>query len=386
MKNSTSNDLKEKFGKIKSILEDSILADTMKNTKEDSPWHRENSTWVHTMMVVEEFLARSPKVWTPAWFAGACAALFHDVGKPKCLTWKFKEGRGDYKAFYGHEKESARIFIDMVVRTPQLKEIFDYMGDNTLFITAWMIEHHLPWQIKDPKKRDALMKTCSRYLGGVEVFTTLLLSDTFGRISDDQDEKRLNAQIWVDEFHAEFSGKKDYFAFLNTEAYRIENDRTNRKIAFFMIGTSGSGKTTFRNQIIEAEGGKIGQFSLDDLRHELYGEDYGVAFQKSCQDKHFKAIAKERFVSSIRDNKCNVYIHDNTSRTKRSRAMDIIELQNRGYYVIAVLMVTSLKTALERQYTRSDKCVPDDAVTAQFFSVELPSIGEFDDIIIQYGE
>ena len=66
--------------------------------------------------------------------------------------------------------------------------------------------------------------------------------------------------------------------------------------------------------------------------------------------------------------------------------MDIIELQNRGYYVIAVLMVTSLKTALERQYTRSDKCVPDDAVTAQFFSVELPSIGEFDDIIIQYGE
>jgi len=380
---------KEVFEKVFDIFVATPQYKVMKETVEDSPWHREDNVSVHTMMVVEEFLARSPKVWTPAWFAGACAALFHDVGKPKCLTWKFKEGRGDYKAFYGHEKESARIFIDMVVRTPQLKEIFDYMGDNTLFITAWMIEHHLPWQIKDPKKRDALMKTCSRYLGGVEVFTTLLLSDTFGRISDDQDEKRLNAQIWVDEFHAEFSGKKDYFAFLDREAVKIANDDdcNRKKVAYFLIGTSGSGKTTVRNQIVaEEEGHPVGQFSLDDLQHELYGEDYGVSFQKSCQDKHFKAIAKERFVSSIRENKGNVYIHDNTSRTKRSRAMDIIELQNRGYYVIAVVMVTSLKTALERQYTRSDKCVPDDAVTAQFFSVELPSIGEFDDIIIQYGE
>lgn len=365
-----------------SIFQDTLEYQTMKGTKEDSPWHREDDVATHTIMVVNEFIDRAPDVWTSAWFAGACAALFHDVGKPKCLVWKFKEERGNYKAFYGHEKESARVFIDMVFRVPALREIFDYLGSDILFITAWMIEHHLPWDIKDPKKRDALMKTCCRYLGGVEVFTTLLLSDTFGRISDDQDAKRVKAQAWVDQFHADFSGKVDYFKYLDKEAY---DGDIKKPVAYFMIGTSGSGKTTYRNRIIK-QNGPVGQFSLDDLRHELYGDDYALAFKRSCDDKKFKWVAKERFVDSIRNNNSKVYVHDNTSRTKRSRAMDVIELQNRGYYVVGVVFMTSLDTVLKRQHSRTDKTVPDAAVISQFYSVELPSVGEFDNIIVEYGE
>ena len=374
-----TNVFKNKFHMLESLLKESQLWDNMTNTVENSPWHREDNVAVHTDMVVNEFIARTSEPWSIYDFAGAAACLFHDVGKPPAMVMKFKEERGHYKAFHGHEKVSAREFVNFVMSSADAKAVFTVNGEfqkDIFFIVAWMIEHHLPWDIKDKRKRESLMRTCHKYLGGLaDVFMRVVLSDTYGRTSDDQEIKRAKSNTWVDDFTREFNNIKDYFDYLNN----VES--SGKPKAYVLIGASGSGKSTFRKQL-EAEGALV--FSLDDMRHELYGEDYDNAFIKSVNDPHFKPTCRARFIDMARLNK-NLII-DNTSCTKKSRVQYVDELQRRKYDVVGVVFMTSKSTVVKRQKTRKDKEVPAEAVIRQYDSVELPSFGEFDKIEIVIGE
>lgn len=370
-------DAKIKFEMVEKALKSSDLWPVMVNTVEDSPWHREANVAVHTEMVVAEYMKRATDPWSKYDFAGAVACLFHDVGKPASMVMKFKEERGHYKAFHGHEKVSAREFINFVMSNGIVKSIFSGMGDDILFITAWMIEHHLPWDIKDKKKRESLMRTCHKFLAGKpEVFMRVVLADTYGRTSDDQETKRAKSEAWVAEFTRDFGAIADYFDYLNSDASSV-----GKVDAYVMIGASGSGKSTFRKSVI-GDGGHV--FSLDDMRHELYGKDYDLAFRKSIDDPHFKPQCKMRFIEMARMNKTIVV--DNTSCTKKSRIMYVDELQRRRYDVTGVVFMTSRDTVVKRQKTREDKEVPAEAVIRQYDSVELPSLGEFDNILIVFGE
>ena len=377
-------EFKTLFDKVSTIFKGTDHWQKMIETVEDSPWHREANVAVHTEMVVAEYVARSPKEWTRADFAGAVACLFHDVGKPASMVMKFKEERGHYKAFHGHEKVSARIFMDMVMSTSALREIFDSVGQDMFFIIGWMIEYHLPWDIKDARKRDMLFFTVFQHLKNPEVFLRVVLSDTYGRISDDAETKRAKSTAWAEQFMHEFESKRDYMS------HTFDTDALSKqKTAFVLIGASGSGKSTFKKQMLSQFRGdteKVKTYSLDDLRHEFYGADYDLAFRKSCADNHFKPKARERFMDMIRDKTTEVLIVDNVHCTKKSRIMYIDELKKRGWYVNAVVFSTSLATVINRQKTRKDKEVPFDAVKRQYDSVELPSIGEVDRIFVEFGE
>ena len=354
------------------------LYTTMMTTVEGSPWHRERNVATHTDMVVAQYISFAQDTWTYEDLIGAFACAFHDVGKPVSVQYKHSETRGDYKSFGGHELASARMWENWAV------ENWRTMTGNFQFVVydiyrvGWIIEKHLPWAIKKADKLHNLSLT------GLELFsdagplpyTNMVLADTFGRISDDYIDKRQKAHAWVADFNARTEGV------LASEAFR--HSREFEGDLYVLIGASGSGKTTYINTL--PFNGDV--FSLDMLRLEWYVPEnlasaenpYSYAFEKSCADNHFRARANQHFMDMVRAG--NDIVVDNVNASKKSRRWYITEARKRGYKIIGVILPIALQTVLDRQHSRSDKTVPDEAVRRQYMSVSLPDYGEFDEVIV----
>jgi len=358
---------KEIFDTIQSKLHSSALWMNMISCEEKSPHHREKNVAVHTQMVLEEYYPLIEGEWRLRDFIVSVTLLFHDCGKPSAKIEKFSEERGTYYAFYGHELQSSRLFVDFVLSNKELSLIFANLGTETFFSIAWLIEYHKPWDISDKNVRNGMMRTISRYLGDVEIFIDVLLSDSYGRISDDKISKDKKVELWVQQFRDEYVSKT-HFAYLNSA-------NTTEPKAYFLIGASGSGKSTYRNKL-----GVVSTFSLDDMRIELYGSDYSFSYIQSTKDKHFKAKCKERLLDLARLNKDMVM--DNTNCIRNTRQFHLNELRQRHYHTVGVVFLTALHTNVERQKTRTDKCVPTKDVERQYYQTQLPSLGEFDEIVI----
>lgn len=335
---------------------------SMEATVENSPWHREENVLVHTDMVVNEYVTRANadhtgSVWTHMTYLGAIACAFHDVGKPVARTAKFSEARGNYFSYPGHELASARMFEDYAAaRHPMF-------SSEDIFIICWMLEHHMPWEVKDQTKRENMAKTV-KYFDMLDVFTRLLMADQYGRISDDSETKRASVREWIAEF-------RNLVGTVKLDAIDID-----APVLYMPIACSGSGKSTFRASL-----GEMNSFSLDDLRHEFYdADDYSRAFQLSTEDKSFDARANARFHAVVKQ-KQHLFL-DNTNCSAKRRRWYLDIARKHGYTLVAVLFPVSLDEVIRRQTSRTDKTVPEGAVRRQYMTLQLPNIGEFDEIKI----
>jgi hypothetical protein len=177
------------------------LYQTMTETVEGSPHHREANVGIHTDMVVAQYISTANEDWDNKVLLGALACAFHDVGKPAACKKngiKFKPERGNYLSFGGHEILSARMWEDFAVR--EWERLMEFGLDvKDIYHVGWMIEHHLPWGVKKPEKRNAIAQTIYE-ADLVEVFIGLLIADTWGRISDDGPEKKEKVKQWIVEF------------------------------------------------------------------------------------------------------------------------------------------------------------------------------------------
>ena len=345
---------------------------------EDSPWHREETIGIHTDMVVTQYVARTPgsdadTVWSIEELCGAFAAAFHDVGKPNVVQFKFKPERGNYKSFGGHELVSARLWEDYAVLNWERLQQFG-LTPFDIYRIGWLIEHHLPWGVTKPEKRLSMATTVVR-LELVDAFINLLLADTWGRISDDGPEKKAKVDAWIHEF-AELTW---------TVPLASETD-DNTKTLLVPIATSGSGKTTYRNTKPEYD-----VFCLDDLRLLFYAdpsapytdETYNCAYKMSCDDPKFKSRAHEWYHGLLKAGR-DIFL-DNMNVSRKRRRFFINEARQRGYKVVAVLFPVAIETVLERQGSRTDKTVPTEAVRRAYMGLQLPSYGEFDEIVVNSG-
>lgn len=339
----------------------------MEQCVEDSPWHRERNVAVHTDMVVDQYLSRCNISFSTFSIIGAIACAFHDVGKPAAMTLKFREDRGYYNAFNGHEQMSARLWEQYAVENwPALVKIFDLVPMD-IYRIGVMIEHHVPWGLRDKRKLDAVILTMlsNTYR---DTFGDVLLSDTYGRISDDGEEKQKKSQIWVD---TEIAKRQSW------DWWEEIDNKEN--VLYVPISASGGGKSTlFRdNRFSDVE-----NFSLDKLRHRWYHEtDYAYAFEQSCKDKGFIHKAQKEFTSLLREKK-DVYL-DNTNTTRKTRRFWITEARNRNYKVVAFLFPSDSQTMVDRQFSREDKSVPAIAVLRQYDQMQMPLYySEADEIIV----
>jgi len=356
----------------------------MDGMAEDSPWHRELSIGIHTNMVVTEFLCRtaSSDQSFVDFINGAFAAAFHDVGKPGACEFKWKEERGDYKSFNGHELLSARLWEDWAVRNWAMLEKRFGLDVKDIYTISWLIEFHKPWDIKNTAKLKnmALTAMTATYQS---VFTNLLEADTWGRLSDDATEKRYKVGKWINDFNRrchEITMTTDFVPNRpNTITDLMLTDRGDRPQLVIPIGASGSGKSTLYNQLCS----KSHLYSWDALRLEWYSSDYNEAFKLSCDDKKFMSKVNAEFSRLLKTGD-DIYI-DNTNTSAKRRRFFTTEARRKGYHVVALLMPAALQTVIDRQTTRSDKSVPANAVERQYFNVQMPQFGEFDQIVISGG-
>jgi len=337
----------------------------MQSVVENSPWHRESNVLVHTQMVVDQYMELSPSEWSEREYIGAVACAFHDVGKPSCRIEKHSESRGIYYAYHGHELKSARLFEDFATK------LFPLFSADQIFSISWMIEHHLPWETTDKTKLHNLALTAVRCCSS-SVFCAVLLADQLGRVSDNSAEKLASARKWIDSFTKICES-------IGPTASLCNLDKPTLVMA---IGPSGCGKSTMVSTLAQS-GANVTTFSLDALRHQWYGTNYNEAFKQSCEDASFNQKTHGVFIDMIKDHTDGndvIYV-DNTNRTAKSRRFFLTEAKRRGYNLVALLFPTSLDTVINRQQTRGDKSVPADVVRQQYYSVQMPSYGEFDLIL-----
>lgn len=346
----------------------------MEATVEASPWHREANVLVHTEMVVDEYIRMADEdagEWSYNDYLGALACVFHDTGKPAAKIQKYREDRGNYFAFHGHEMISSRLFETWAMEN--LNKIDDDVTASDIFTVCWMIEHHMPWELNDAAKRRNLALT-ARDAIGVDIYMRALLADQYGRIADDKDAKNARALAWVADFRQ-----------LCNEVEESSIDLDTAPVMFVLIGASGSGKSTLTKHLIQEYDDDMEVFSLDRLRHEWYDpsethEGYANAFTASVEDKQFESKADAVFSKMVKSGK-NIVL-DNVNASVKRRGKYIRIARQHGYAIVAYTMPISVNTILERQHTRPDKSVPDYAVRQQYNSISQPSFGEVDMIVV----
>lgn len=349
------------------------MFEKMARTVEASPWHREANVLVHTEMVVDRYVQmvdyeceHFSEPWSRRDYLGGIAAVFHDTGKPDAEIEKWSEARGKYRAYHGHELLSARKFENYAA------ERFPMFTADEIFYVCWMIEHHMPWNLEDNTKLNNLAMT-AKWLGAT-TFCRELLADQYGRLSDDKEAKDARSKAWVESFMER----------VNTVELP-QNDDAHRQVAYFPIGPSGSGKSTYLKQLRESSSTKVEVFSLDLLRHEWYdAANYTKAYEAAVADKGFEARANARFhaiAKQARAEGSDLYI-DNTNLSARRRKWYLDIVRKLGFQTTAVMMPIDLKTLLARQKTRGDKQVPDSAVKQQYYAMQSPMLGEFDEIVV----
>jgi predicted kinase len=339
----------------------------MSATVEGSPWHREANVGVHTDMVVGEFIkSASTASYSDRLKAlGILATAFHDVGKPSSRTEKYREDRGHYVAFHGHEKVSSVMFLEYAL-SRQLPVVLE---DREIYLVTWMIENHMPWDVTHPTKLQALRQTAESF-GALDLYCDALLADQRGRIADDQEAKNARANEWIEQFR-----------FGADVVHKVNGGGAN--VAYILIGPSGAGKSTFVKKLTQ-EDPQRSVFSLDQLRHEWYDrDDYANAWVMSTKDSKFSSKASA--VASKMFRTGGDIIVDNTNMTRKARSQFVSLANQNRYRVVGVWFPTPLELLISRQTTRGDKSVPIDAVERQFRSLELPTIGpagEVDEVLI----
>jgi len=191
-----------RFEIIEQVLKSSPLWKSMLNTREDSPWHREANVAEHTRMIISWYknnLANNRNETQQ--FLTQTAALFHDVGKPMAEVVKYKEERGTYRAYSGHEQLSSRLWVDFALTNKDICKQVGITVDDISSI-ALMIEYHVPYGYKDVQKRQNLKRALISKLGeaGHRAWLDLLISDQHGRISDNHAEKIADMTKWLEDW------------------------------------------------------------------------------------------------------------------------------------------------------------------------------------------
>lgn len=184
-------------------FQETTLWKDMEKTVENSPWHREANVSVHTKMLLRWYFENlASKRSDTQRMLTLVSCLFHDVGKPPAEVLKFSEERGEYRAYHGHEQLSARLWVDFAMSNWE-------MVSNTLRFTlddvsnvAFMVEHHVPFSMVKPHKKQALKTSLLWRMGedGHQAWLDFLLSDQHGRNSDDQAAKLARVEVWMSEW------------------------------------------------------------------------------------------------------------------------------------------------------------------------------------------
>jgi predicted kinase len=381
----------------------------MESVVENSPWHREANVAVHTLMTIEAYMNKFSAHRTERErMLALMALLFHDFGKPEAeeVLEKKDEPGVMYRRYAGHEPVSANEFLSFMCDQAELREMFFAQGYgwNDVRTIKFMIEHHLPYGLKNPTKRNNLRQAVGLTMGDdEESYWDMLRSDAAGRISDDHETKLKNVEDWIAEFrhlpYKQIDAGARMFSKKRAPPFEIVNGvadysketgerllRERQRTLFVLCGVSGAGKSTWiKNQ---GEMSRTTVVSEDAYRMEYAGllmektyevqtaaEKYDAAW-KFCHlnpGSKYDAYAKMRYQQAL-DSSDDIIL-DRMNQGRKGRSPWIEAAKQRGYKVVSIEFYVSEETAKSRQKTRGDKELPAFRVHQIYMQQETPWLG-----------
>jgi predicted kinase len=400
------------FEDLVEIAKNSTYGIAMQKTVEDSPWHREANTWVHTMMTLEQYEKIAHERTAKQQLMTRVALLFHDFGKPeaeKILEKKDQPGVF-YRSYAGHEPISANEFINVVCDDKEIRDGLFKLGLNWLDIRAikLMIEHHLPYGLKNVEKLKNLRRALVMTLENEYVcFYDMLRSDSRGRISDNHAEKLENVENWINDFDKvdiTQMPRKNQLRRLTQMHFdgKFENHKEPEAAMILLVGPSGVGKTTYIRQHF-GHNHRCVIVSEDDLRIQYAEKCWGDTVTGSygynaCSDadryreawnychmqdeKGYKEFAMKKFMEAFNSRKTLVV--DRMNHNKKGRNFWVSEARRRNYHITSVEFYASEKKVNERQQTRTDKFLPPERIHAIMMAQATPLVGsEVDSYVME---
>lgn len=358
---------------------------SMKTTHEDSPFHREESVFAHTLMVCDQLMSRwesgrptdNGDRWDQAMLLAGIAAIFHDIGKPIVEEHVVSEERGAYRRYLAHERSSTSVFRwvwhDVDSRTAILGHDVPELTAEMYGAVCLMIGHHLPYNYGTDLAVGVLRALDSFGSHYAEAFTVLLMSDAMGRITDDPHNQGKSTQEWIDR--------------QLTECDRVEQPtQAGDKRAYVLIGPQGCGKSTF----YKSSECPNCAFSMDEIRIMHFGdgahnpESYQRAWLNATNDKvRFNSTVNREIHKLVRSGQ-PVIFSDNMNLNKKSRRQFITAARRAGYHITAIVFdyATTLNDLRERNNSRTDHKIPDQVIQSCYDRLHFPSYDEVDRIVV----
>ena len=311
-----------------------------------NPYHLENGVWTHAMMVLD--LAKED-------INHIFAALLHDIGK---IFTRHEKSDGRV-AFRYHENVSMFKSIDILKHA---KNEFNVDILLTLKLIAW---HGTLWS----RNREPItnkLKTFDACYGHQSEFLKELLdfvqADAYGR------EYSESVQLELDFLDEQFSYLNNYIPF-NTQTFKPKRNLD----AVFLIGISGSGKSTYLEQ------NPIPDCRVISVDNYFYAKHMGydsVDYSKNIKKAHDASV--QDLLQAVEDRK-NIVV-DMTNLSAETRGKKLVKIPTTQYNHKAVVFLKGEKETMSNLKKRDHKQLTLDIIDNQITQFELPNYDEFDSI------
>lgn len=357
--------------------------------------HAEGNVLIHSQMAMDYVLTLMGEVPDAQDQVSLyVATMLHDIGKP--VTFAISPKHGGITA-YGHDKQGVPIANAFLRK--YFPEFHFPVRDKILSL----IENHMkPRMMMKDGCKDIKLKKMSLECD-IKLLRLLSIADTQGRKCDDMG----NGLELLEKFKSECQrvGVWDQFyiipnsEFVNNHAYTLarweiltngqkesqellnkcqELSRQSPKFQLLlMCGVPGSGKTTYRDNIIK-QFPEVKVISMDEKRKELLGD----VNDQSANTMIFRVCVGE-LAKAMKEKRSTIW--DATSASRKHRKVVIDIARRNGGLVGVIFFDLPLETILERNASREKK-VPEQVVRDFYYNrIERLHVYEADKVTVIDG-
>jgi len=309
-----------------------------------NPFHLEGSILAHTMLVLDLTSNDINHIF---------AAVLHDIGK----LYTRRETQTLRVSFRNHENVSMVKSIDI------LKHASTEFDIDILLILKLIAWHGTLWNktsVKDKLKiLDARYGQQHNFLKQLMLFTE---ADAYGREFSDEFSDSVNF------INDQFTHLSEYIPY-NTQKFRKQKDLD----AIFLIGLSGSGKSTYISTM------NIENFEI--ISTDVYFEKNHRTYDSMDHKKHInKAFSKSinALECAVKDKK-NIIV-DMTNLTQEFRYNKLKRIPTTQYNHKAIVLLCGEKHLIQNLKKRDGKHLSCEIIDKQITRFELPNYDEFNEI------